>query len=172
MKKILSLVLACVLCAAAMPVVSFADIQATANIFGVITDAEGNIVEVLPMPRTTYVDSVYTLSPGGKFTSYQYEPSENFFFGFFSTDKNGVKITANGSRLEETVEVSNVVGGDGRKVLSTKTCTVTANQTRYFLNPDNVKNSGYKYYNGILENKSSYSVSVRIVVGMDGIVPL
>ncbi|MDE7362896.1 MAG: hypothetical protein K2N38_13290 [Oscillospiraceae bacterium] len=123
------------------------------------------------MPRTTYYNSVCTLSPGDKFISYQYEPSENFFFGFFATDENGVKITANGSQLKETVEMSNTIGGDGRKAWGTKTCNVTANQNKYFIGPDNVKNTGYKYYNGILENKSSYSVTVRVVVGMDGIVP-
>lgn len=48
MRKILSLVLACVLCVAAMPISAFADTVTTDGLFGVIVDAEGNVVETLP----------------------------------------------------------------------------------------------------------------------------
>lgn len=172
MKKILSLILACALCVAAMPVVSFAETQTTESLFGVITDADGNVVEVLPMPRTTYVNSVYTIPAGGEFISYQYEPSESFYFGFYSVTENGDSITKTGSQLEEIVEMSNTIGGDGRKVWGTLSCTVTEKKIGYFLASGNVSNSGYRYYNGRLKNKSSYSTTVRIIVGIDGDIPL
>lgn len=45
MKKILSLILACVICVTAIPVSAFAETQTTDDIpFGVITDAEENNV--------------------------------------------------------------------------------------------------------------------------------
>ncbi len=50
MKKLLSLVLACIICLAAIPSAAFADMVSTDELFGVITDAEGNVVEYLKMP--------------------------------------------------------------------------------------------------------------------------
>lgn len=172
MKKILSLILAGILFAVSLPVVSFAETTVADNLFGVIIDAEGNVVEVLPMTRTTYVNSIYTIPAGGQFISFQYEPSENFSFGFYSITENGSNLTTAGSRLKTAVEVSKTIGGDGKKVWGSYEWTVNKNQFGYFIGPDNVKDYDYRYYNGVLTNNSSYSVTVRVIVCVDGEIPL
>ena len=44
-------------------------------VYGVMRDAEGNIIEVVQMTRATYVDSVRTFPVGATFTTYQYFPN-------------------------------------------------------------------------------------------------
>lgn len=78
MKKILSLVLALTLFVVAMPISALADTASTDYLFGVIVDAEGNIVERLPMSRATYVNSIITIQPEHTFISYQYLVKDNF----------------------------------------------------------------------------------------------
>lgn len=162
MKKIISLILACVLCIAAIPVTAFADVQTNDNLFGVIIDAEGNVVEVLPMPRTTYVNSIYTIPAGGSIISYQYEPSESFQFGFVNTDHNKNVITDSRCTFKLSIETSDSIGPDG-KVLWHST-NVNANGASIFLKVDN---NTRRYCNGVLKNTSSYSAKVRIFVIVD-----
>lgn len=172
MKKILSLILACVFCVTAMSVMVFADTETSDNLFGIITDADGNVVEVLPMPRGTYVDSIYTIPAGGSFISYQYEPKESFVFGFYCVDKNFVRITELNRVLELSLEMSNSIGGGNRYVWGPYRYVTTSDVTGGFIGPDDVSIYDYKYYNGKLVNKSSLSTTVRIIVAMDpAIVP-
>lgn len=69
-EKIISVLLVLVLCIVAMPTVVFADSTTTdTSPLGVITDADGNVVEVLTLPRTIpadckYVDGLYTIPKG------------------------------------------------------------------------------------------------------------
>ena len=79
-EKILSLILACAFFLTVMPITSFANAQTADNIFGVITDSEGNVVEVLIMPLATYVNSVYTIPANGNLITYQYEPTDLLHF--------------------------------------------------------------------------------------------
>lgn len=162
MKKILSLILACVLCAAAMPVVSFAETQTTGELFGVIIDAEGNVVEFLPMARTTYVNQVYTIPPGCSYISYQYEPSKSFEFGFFNTDHNKKVITDSRCTFNLSIETSNSIGADGKT--EWRSVPVKADGTSMYLE---VSGNTRRYCNGVLKNTSSYTAEVRIFVILD-----
>lgn len=115
MKKILSLILACVMCFSVMSVSVFAETAATDDLFGVILDADGNVVECLVMPRDIYLDQIYTIPAGGKLITYQYEPTDCFTFGFKTYDKNGVTITEPNSWIQYTVEMTNTIGDANRK---------------------------------------------------------
>lgn len=161
MKKIISLILACVLCVIAIPVVSFAETQTTNDLSGVIIDAEGNVVEVLPMPRTTYVNSIYTIPPGGSFISYQYEPSDSFQFGFVNTDHNKNVITDSRCTFYMAAETSNSIGADGKTLWGSG--SFNSNGASMYLKV----NSNRRYFNGVLKNTSSYSAKVRIFVILD-----
>ncbi len=158
------MILICILCVTAVPSRVFADNQTSDNLFGVITDAEGNIVEVLPMTRAVYVDSIYTIPAGGSFISYQYEPSENFIFGFRTYDENGTRITEYDRQVELSVEMSNSIGGT-RDVFGPYTYDIGTEDIGRFLTPDSTYD--YRYFNGKIINKSSYSTTVRIMVIVD-----
>ena len=93
--------IACILCVTAITGTAFADTEASSNWYGVITDADGNVVEVLTMTRTLYVDSIHTIPAGGSFVSYQYEPDESFIFGFLNHD---IKFDKNKTEYELIVE--------------------------------------------------------------------
>ncbi len=170
MKKILSLIFACVICVIAIPVSAFADTQTTDDIpFGVITDSEGNIVEVLAMPKATYVNAIYTIPAGGHFISYQYEPSERFVFGFKTYNEDGDRIIDDFYNLSMYIEASNSIGGGGRKIVK---------HTIYYYgdknnNPNecllnvNLNQYDYRYYNGEIKNNSMYPTELRIMVVVD-----
>lgn len=162
MRKIISFILACVLCVVAMPVLAFADVQANDNLFGVIIDAEGNVVEVLTMPRTNYVNEIRTIPPGGSYVSYQYEPSKSFFFGFVNTDFNKKVITDSRCTFDLSIETSNTIGSDG-KVEWHSESVKSDGSTMFF----EVKSYTRRYCNGVLKNTSSYSANVRIIVVLD-----
>lgn len=173
MKKIISLFLACVVCIVSMSVTAFADNAACDNLFGVITDAEGNVVEVLNMPRGTYLNTIKTIPAGGSFISYQYEPKESFVFGFYCFDENYNRITELNRVVELSLEMSNTIGGGNREPWGPYTYILSADVNGRFLGPDDVSIYDYKYYNGKLVNKSSLPTTVRIILAMDpGTVPL
>ena len=71
MKKILVSILLCLSMICGLSITTFADTNPTSSEdtssmeFGVICDAEGNVIERLPMARTTYVDRVMTIPAGG-----------------------------------------------------------------------------------------------------------
>ncbi len=114
------------------------------------------------MPRTIYVNSVYTIPAGGAYTSYQYEPAESFFFGFTNTDKNGKVITDSRCTFDLAIELSNSVGGDDKEewdFISTDSGTTTM---QFYTANDN-----RRYCNGILTNTSSVSAKVRILTLVD-----
>lgn len=167
MKKILSWFLACILCVIAIPNMAFADTEASDNLFGVITDAEGNIVEVLTMPKTVYVDSIHTIPAGGSFVSYQYEPNKSFTFGFLNHDESGKIITEYGRQVELSVEMSDSIGGGGRDVFGPYTYDIYVNgDMGRFINPHkSIYN--YRYFNGKIINKSSLPTTIRIMVAVD-----
>lgn len=168
MKKIISIALSCVLCVLAMSVTAFADVQANGGLFGVIIDADGSVVEVLPMPRTVYENSVYMIPAGGSFLSYQYEPTKNFLFGFDTRDNNGNYITAPNCTFDLTLQISSTIGADGKHVLQDKTIiTGSAGNIGKGDTVGYTATSDRVYCNGILKNRSSVSTYVRIFVLMD-----
>lgn len=167
MKKILSLFIACILCVTAITGTAFADTEASSNWYGVITDADGNVVEVLTMTRTLYVDSIHTIPAGGSFVSYQYEPAESFIFGFRNHDENGRIITEYGRQVELSVEMSNSIGGGGRDVFGPYTYSIYVNgDMGRFINPHK-STYNYRYFNGKIINKSSLPTTIRIMIAVD-----
>lgn len=161
-KKFLSLILACVICAVSMSVVSFAETQPADNLFGVITDANGTVVEVIRMTRTVYDNSIYTIPAGGSFISYQYEPSSSFHFGFTNKDQNNNTITDSRCKFNLSIETSNSIGSDGKTTWrSTQTGASGANM-RFV-----VTSNSRRYCNGVLKNTSSYSARVRVIIVVD-----
>lgn len=173
MKKLISLVLALVLCVVAMPVIAFADTTSTDGLFGVIVDADGNIVERVPMSRATYVNSILTIPVGGSFISYQYWTTDFFYIGYATSDTNGNYITTSNLDLDIKVESSATVGGDGKYEYDDgnnyrRTVDVSQKQ-RGYLRP--VWSSAYfdqpGYFNGILINYASTPAKVRVIVAVD-----
>lgn len=162
MKKILSLILACVLCFTTMSITAFAG-TTDKGLFGVITDAEGNVVEVLAMPRTSYVNSVYTIPAKGSLTTYQYEVRDNFYFGYATTDTDGNKITESNRNLILTVEGSATIGASNRTTLSNLNVTTGVGDKNGIIGLT-YTNGSYTYYNGKITNQSSLPVTVRVIV--------
>ena len=168
MKKILSLILACVLCISAISITTFADAQANDNLFGVIIDADGNVVEVLTMPRTTYLNKVYTIPAGGSLISYQYEPTKNFLFGFDTQDCDGNYITAPYCKFDVTIQISNTIGADNKTDWATRS-VITGSKDDIGKGISinfNAANSRI-YCNGKLTNGSLVSTNVRLIVLMN-----
>ena len=85
------------------------------NYLGIIRNAEGEIVETIPMPRHIYVDSVVDLSAnlkaGYTFTTYQYKPKGGFTIGFNCTDDYGDTVTTRNRKVEMEIYNSASVGG-------------------------------------------------------------
>lgn len=166
MKKILSLILACVMCFSVMSVSAFADTQTSDGLFGVILDADGNVVERLVMPRDIYVDSVHTIPAGGSYISYQYEPRESFVFGFFTYDKNGTNITESNSKFEYSIWASNSIGDNKIEICFGGFQNSTSNNGKGYLEASR-NNYGFKYFNGEITNQTQHATTVRIVVALN-----
>lgn len=93
MKKLLSLVLACIVGVVSISSPVYADEVSTdyssqnvpEGYLGMILDEYGNITELIPMPnakQSPYVDNIYTLKPKGAFVSHQYYVVHDFCIGF------------------------------------------------------------------------------------------
>lgn len=130
------------------------------------------------MPRTTYVNKRFTLTPGDTLTTYQYEPSLTFYVGFRFVGKDSVPTTPNSKILIELFG-SNEIGG-ARTLL--KSYTFSTNVADNINNPyfDNEKNpetpiilmgsapiKSLPYLNGRYTNKSSHSVDLNVLITMD-----
>ena len=173
MKKIMSFILACVLCVALIPSSAFADTVPADDLFGVIVDADGNVVEYLQMPRgDTYVNKIYTIPSGHSLISLQYSLTQSFLFGYATTDYDKKTfITEPYSSFEMCIELSNTVGGGNRVILNDYIYRDTLGGPGYGTVGASIycgsDQTNYKYCNGKLVNKSSFATTVRIVVVRD-----
>lgn len=187
MKKVISILFICVICITAIPTTAFADeIIIDNTTLGTITDADGNVVETLTIPRTVptngkYVDSIYTIPAGGSLTTYQYKPEKyiEFGFGYYADDEKTVVTTRNGEILLELYRSSSI-GGTRERV---RGYTFSTNYEEIVPDPDDF----YKYhswafvneeigmfsdltkpyYNGKYTNQSDFAISLRILIWMD-----
>ncbi len=176
MKKIIAVVLTCVLVITSIPCAAFAEDIGNNGIFGVITNAKGEVVEVIPMPRAVYLDKTFTLSPGDTLTTYQYEPNSYFFAGFSFCNRNNEWTTRNGTVLIELFG-SSTIGGDGKTLL--KKYTFSTNLEDNWNNPyfgdaegyavalDAIPTRTMRYFNAVYTNKSSFTINLNVFVGMD-----
>ena len=176
MKKVISFVLACVVMLTSSISVAFADASEYEGAFGVITNAEGEVVEVIPMTRATYYDKRITLTPGDTLTTYQYEPNDTFFAGFWFCNRDDEWTTRNGSVLIELYG-SGTIGGDGKTLWDS--CTFSTNLEDNRNNPYFEGYDGYRismkahptktmrYFNAKYTNKSFFTINLNVTVGMD-----
>ncbi len=175
MKKVVSLVLTCVIMLTSFVVVAYADISEYEGAFGVITNAEGEVVEVIPMPRQTYLDKVFTLTPGDTLTTYQYEPNSTFAAGFRLNNKNNVLTTRNATVLIELFG-SSTIGSDGKILLEKYTFSTNSENNLYNEYYDDYPydwvrlganpTSTMRYFNARYTNKSSFTIDLNVVVVM------
>ncbi|GEM_PF-5383271 len=177
MKKLISCVLVCVLMLTTLTVVSYADVSDYEGAFGVITNAAGEIVRIIPMPRQAYLDKAFTLTPGDTLTTYQYEPNSVFGAGFKFANANGEKTTKNGTVLIELFG-SSTIGSDGKTRLKEYTFSTNLEDNKgknpYYENVegDHVvlsvnPTSTMRYFNARYTNKSSFTINLCVLVCMD-----
>lgn len=165
----MSFILACVLCVAAIPVSAFADTVSADDLFGVIVDADGNVVEYLLMPRVdVYVNDVYTIPSGGYIRTYQYTTTQDFLFGFATTDVDRqTHITEPYRDFELWIEISNNLG-NSRATLSQYPYEISIGGPGYTVPGGSTMclttDTNAKYCNGKLVNKSADSATVRLIV--------
>lgn len=184
MKKVISAFLILVLCIIAVPTEALANsVIVDDTPLGVITDADGNVVEVIPTPRDIpsngkYVDSIYTIPKGGSLTTYQYQPKEYFEFGFayYAADDKTV-VTTRGGRMLLQLYKSSTIGGTRELDYEYEFSTSYEEQFPHdtydtrawaFLNTMYLEfDEAYPYYNGKYVNKSDKAISLRVFVIMD-----
>lgn len=162
MKKVFSIILICAMCFSVMSLTAFADTSDTIvndnGIYGAIIDPDGNVVEYLTMSRSVYVNKVYTINAGHSLITYQYEPTENFFFGF-TDNNNGVVITDSRCTFDLSIELSNSIGAENKKVWETRQFESDGGGMIF-----SVTNDPRRYCNGKLTNTSSYNAEVRVII--------
>lgn len=156
--------------------VAFAESSGYEGAFGVITNAEGEVIEVIPMPRQTYYDKRVTLTPGDTLTTYQYEPNDVFFAGFWFCNRNNEWTTRNGSVLIELYG-SSTIGSDGKKLLDSCTFSTNLEDNRnnqyfedyigYVISMKAYPTKTMRYFNAKYTNKSSITINLNVTVGMD-----
>lgn len=114
MKKILTVVLTCIIALTSLSGAASAEMVGENGILGVITNADGEIVRYVPMPvtRQTYVDTGVTLEPGESFISYQYEPQIAFGAGMRFVGQSDGKQTTRNRSLQISIYQSASIGGD------------------------------------------------------------
>lgn len=152
------------------------------DVLVVIYDADGNVVATDKSSRMIYVNgSKHTIPAGGSLVTYQYQPTDGFFAGFYfvHSSYSGDATTRN-RNVTITVRNSASVGGTRYNV---KSETYSTNEE------DNTSNSGYlagiqpgcrsvqlnatsisssrPYYDAKYVNNSSSSVTISLLVGMD-----
>lgn len=193
MKKLISAFLACVLNLTCTSVAAFAKTEVTASAstsapvptyehvevfddtpFGVIIDANGNIVENIMMTRADYVNNVYTIPAGGELITYQYQPTTNFTVGFGERNINGNLITASGIDVLLEIYRSKTIGGGNRERVVSMPFTTRkyAPNMEYYsitLSEEDIdEKPDYPYYNGKITNLSNTkSLTFRLVVSMN-----
>lgn len=180
MRKFICIFISCVLFALTLcTTVSAqeANIVNYQNYLGVICNADGEIVETIPMPRITYVDSVVELSAnlesGYTFTTYQYKPTGGFNIGFKCIDDNGNVVTTRNCRVKMAIYNSASVGGTRTLVESQTFSTNEEDNDLYYdgwveIYTDSISSSK-PYYNGVFTNMSSKKLTIRIGVSCNGI---
>lgn len=147
------------------------------NYFGVIRDKDGNVIETIPFPteRFLYVDTPYTLPPGGTFTSYQYEPSIGFYIGFAystrGTSSSSVTHTTRDRKVK--LEVFNASSIGGARYMVKSGIYSTNKEDNYddttgtcLLGVSSIS-SIRPYYNGVITNVSSQSLTIVVNVVCD-----
>lgn len=151
------------------------------NLFIVICDGEGNVVETHTVSRQIYVNGTqYTIPANGTLRTYQYYASDDFTAGFYfiHSDYSGYATTRN-RNVKITVYNSSSVGGTRYYVDSQ---TFSTNEE------DNTNDSGYTsgiqpgcssvaisvtpvsdkpYYNAVYKNESSNSLVISLLVARD-----
>ena len=174
MKKILTVVLTCIIALTSLSAAASAEMVGENGILGVITNADGEIVRYVPMPtaRTTYVDSGITLEPGESFTSYQYEPISSFGAGMRFFGRYDSKQTTRNCTLLVEIYQSPSIGGE--RYLVTAKCFSTNMEDH---NSNDIINGSVSidckiskirpYYNAKFTNVSSSTAYFNITVGMD-----
>lgn len=174
MKKIMSFILACVLCVALIPASAFADTDSTDDLFGVILDAEGNVVEYLQKARIdTYVNEVYVIPAGGSIITYQYTTTQNFLFGYATTAKRNslnepiTYITELYRTFELSIELSNTLGGGGRVTMNGAPKISGSVDPEFCYFGDQLMHhptdDDYMYCNGKIVNTSQSSATIRLI---------
>lgn len=188
-KKILSLVLACILGVMSVSSPVYADEVSTEYSFpdvpegylGMIVDEYGNITELIPMPTARidpYVDSIYTIEPKHSFISYLYEPTNQFIvgFGYLTADSYGtneIHATTENRMLELAICKADSIGGDRISVKSHIFSTNFKDRYQYkdsyldnltgtYINLTLYGDLSKDYYSGQVTNLSSQSADVRI----------
>ncbi len=138
-------------------------------VYGIMRDAEGNIVEVVPMTRAVYVNSVHTFPAGGTFTTYQYSPNSFFNAMIAFKDTNGNKIaTSNGTIAIQVFSASSV---GGVRTAFTQQRSYSTNQTSSTQDVIGIQidqlDFSKPYYNAVYTNLSKKAVTIRLVIECD-----
>lgn len=134
--------------------------------FGVICDAEGNVIERLPMARTMYVDRVMTIPAGGYYRSYWYKPAYYFNAGFLAKDKNGNDVTTKGTYINLAVYNSDQIGGVSYDVTGIRQYyTNWAYEYNHIMGAvlDTLSPSR-PYYYAYFKNETSNPITLRVVI--------
>lgn len=175
MKKILSVVLMCIIALTSLSGAASAEMVGENGILGVITNADGEIVRYVPMPitRQTYVDTGVTLNAGESFTSYQYEPKISFGAGMRFVGRNDGVQTTKDRTLQIVIYNSASIGGQRYTVASNNFST---NEEDYdtsdihngtvTIGSNNI-NKARPYYNARFTNISGSTGYFNIFVAMD-----
>lgn len=166
MKKILSFVLAAVLCVTTMSVAASADTVTDNGIFGAILDPDGNVVEYLAMPRTVYLSEIYTLPAKHTLVTYQYEASQNFSLAVNCCDENNNYISDTGHKIKMSVEGANSIGASTREDIISREYTCSEPDPFRVINVNYSENS-FQYYNGKVQNLESSPTTIRIVIAVN-----
>lgn len=170
MKKFFSLILACILCFAAIPASAFADMVSADELFGVILDADGNIVEYLQMPRgDVYVNSIKSIPAGGSLITLQYTTTQDFLFGFSPKDLDRQTFIVEPDRsFEMSIELSNTIGSGNRETYKNYIPEYWSGLSGKILQADYIicktDDTNYAYCNGKLVNLKSESLTLRIII--------
>lgn len=188
MKRLISFVLACVMCMAFMSVSAFAEgvdagssyPEVPEGCFGIIVDEEGSVVDTVPMPMSIsrdspYVDTIITLKPQESLITLQYKPSEYFAvcFAYYAYRSENLVTTRNCMLKMEIYNKASIGGGDRSYVkggtFSTNYEDAVNNGYPLDIEKDVVLevcpvSSSKPYYNGKYTNLSDVTMNVRILV--------
>lgn len=174
MKKILTVVLTCIIALTLLSGAASAEMVGENGILGVITNADGEIVRYVPMPitRQTYVDTGITLEPGESFTSYQYEPKASFGAGMRFVGQYDGKQTTRNRSLHIAIYESASIGGERHIVTEDYFSTnKEAYDSNDIINGTVSIDCGISkvrpYYNAKFTNVSAATAYFNIIVGMD-----
>lgn len=139
-------------------------------VYGVMRDAEGNILEVVQMTRGTYVNSVHTFPVGATFTTYQYLP-QSFFNAYIAfDDTNGNYIATSDGWIKIQIFNSETIGGT-RYGVSTFNDSFSTNKSYYGLDEVGICvhdiDTTRPYYNAVYTNTSDKAITIRLLLECD-----